>query len=165
MGGKTADRLYVLDCGQGHTEDQSRWTVGVNVGKPIDISVSCYLIHDSQGYFLWDTGISDYVASMPNGWQAGTGPQSIHWTRSKTLLSQLAAINVKPSDIRYIGISHTHPDHIGNVELFAICQHAGPAEASDAVVHAADLQSCRFLPCTDLDSSRYRANETPETRA
>jgi N-acyl homoserine lactone hydrolase len=119
MGGKAADRLYVLDCGQGHTEDQSRWTVGVNVGKPIDISVSCYLIHDSQGYFLWDTGISDYVASMPNGWQAGTGPQSIHWTRSKTLLSQLAAINVKPSDIRYVGISHTHPDHIGNVELFA----------------------------------------------
>ena len=73
MGGKTADRLYVLDCGQGHTEDQSRWTVGVNVGKPIDISVSCYLIHDSQGYLLWDTGISDYVASMPNGWQAEPG--------------------------------------------------------------------------------------------
>jgi N-acyl homoserine lactone hydrolase len=118
MGGKTADRLYVLDCGQGHTADQSRWTVGVNVGKPIDISVSCYLIHDSQGYFLWDTGISDYVASMPDGWQAGNGPQSIHWTRAKTLESQLAALHVSPADIKYIGISHTHPDHIGNVEQF-----------------------------------------------
>src|SRR5437660_1374688 len=61
--GQGADRMYVLDCGQGHAADQSRWTVGVNVGKPIDISVSCYLIHHVQGYFLWDTGITDEVAA------------------------------------------------------------------------------------------------------
>jgi hypothetical protein len=41
------DRLQVLDCGQGHAADQSRWTGGVNVGKPVNISVSCYLIHDA----------------------------------------------------------------------------------------------------------------------
>ena len=51
------DRLYVLDCGVGHAADQSRWSVGVNIGKPIDISVKCYLIRHAQGYFLWDTGI------------------------------------------------------------------------------------------------------------
>src|SRR5512141_3056582 len=63
------DRLYVLDCGNGHAPDESRrWTPGFNIGKPIDISVSCYLIHNAQGYFLWDTGISDRVASLPNGW-------------------------------------------------------------------------------------------------
>jgi N-acyl homoserine lactone hydrolase len=112
------DRLYVLDCGQGHATDQSRWTVGVNVGKPVDISVSCYLIHDAQGYFLWDTGISDFVASMPNGWLPGNDPATgIHWTRAKTLQSQLATIGLKPTDIRFIGISHTHPDHIGHVAL------------------------------------------------
>src|SRR6266481_2711731 len=118
-GGKGVDRLYVLDCGQGHANDESRWTVGVNVGKPIDISVSCYLIHNADGYFLWDTGISDAVASMPDGWFPGNNPATdIHWTRAKTLESQLVAIGVKPSDIRFVGISHTHPDHIGNAELF-----------------------------------------------
>ena len=118
-GGKAADHLYVLDCGQGHAADESRWTVGVNIGKPIDISDKCYLIHDSEGYFLWDTGISDAVAAMPDGWLPTNNPVTdIHWTRAKTLESQLAAIGVKPSDIRFIGISHTHPDHIGNVELF-----------------------------------------------
>jgi len=117
--GKGIDRLYVLDCGQGHANDESRWTVGVNIGKPIDISDNCYLIHHSDGYFLWDTGISDAVASMPDGWLPTNNPATdIHWTRAKTLESQLAAIGVKPSDIRFIGISHTHPDHIGNVELF-----------------------------------------------
>ena len=113
------DRLYVLDCGQGHAADESRWTVGVNVGKPVDISDSCYLIHHTDGYFLWDTGISDAVASMPDGWLPTNNPATdIHWTRAKTLESQLSAIGVKPSDIRFIGISHTHPDHIGNVEKF-----------------------------------------------
>ena len=116
---KAVDRLYILDCGQGHAPDESRWTVGVNVGKPIDISVNCYLIHHAKGYFLWDTGISDQVASMPDGWFPANNPATdIHWTRAKTLESQLAAINVKPAEIRYIGISHTHPDHIGNIEGF-----------------------------------------------
>ena len=119
-GGKTADRLYVLDCGQGHSNDESRWTVGVNVGKPIDISVSCYLIHHANEYFLWDTGISDAVAAMPDGWYPANNPATdIHWTRAKTLESQLAGIGVKPSDIKFVGISHTHPDHIGNAEMFA----------------------------------------------
>jgi len=117
--GKGVDKLYVLDCGQGHANDESRWTVGVNVGKPIDISVSCYLIHHADGYFLWDTGISDAVAAMPDGWYPANNPATdIHWTRAKTLESQLAAIGVKPSDIKFVGISHTHPDHIGNAELF-----------------------------------------------
>jgi N-acyl homoserine lactone hydrolase len=112
------DRLYIFDCGVGHAADESRWTVGSNIGKPIDIPVNCYLLHHAQDYFLWDTGISDFVASMPNGWQAGNSATGLHWTRPKTLSSQLAAIHVAPSDIRYIGISHTHPDHIGNAEMF-----------------------------------------------
>jgi glyoxylase-like metal-dependent hydrolase (beta-lactamase superfamily II) len=117
--GKGVDRLYILDCGQGHANDESRWTIGVNVGKPVDISDNCYLIHHSDGYFLWDTGISDAVAAMPNGWLPTNNPATdIHWTRVKTLESQLDAIGVRPSDIKFIGISHTHPDHIGNAELF-----------------------------------------------
>jgi glyoxylase-like metal-dependent hydrolase (beta-lactamase superfamily II) len=115
----SADRLYVLDCGLGHSNDESRWTVGVNVGKPVDITVSCYLVHHADSYFLWDTGISDAVASMPDGWYPSNNPATdIHWTRAKTLESQLAAIGVQPSGIKFIGISHSHPDHIGNAEMF-----------------------------------------------
>jgi N-acyl homoserine lactone hydrolase len=117
--GKGADRLYVLDCGQGHAPDESRWTVGVNAGKPIGISDSCFLVKHAGDYFLWDTGISDAVAAMPDGWLPTNNPVTdIHWSRAKTLESQLAAIGVKPADIKFIGISHTHPDHIGNAELF-----------------------------------------------
>jgi hypothetical protein len=30
--------LYILECGQGHTGDMSRWTPGQNVNVPKDIN-------------------------------------------------------------------------------------------------------------------------------
>jgi N-acyl homoserine lactone hydrolase len=147
------DRLYILDCGNGHAPDQSRrWTPGFNVGHPVDISVNCYLIHHAQGYFLWDTGISDRVASLPNGWlPTNNAAVDILWSRAKTLATQLKEIGVAPSDIRNIGISHTHPDHIGNIELFpqtpVLIQKAeyefffGPAKPGAATLPAEALTS------------------------
>ncbi len=107
------ERLYVLDCGEAHAPDQARWSPGVNVGKPIDISDNCYLIHHKQGWMLWDTGIPDAVAAMTE-----PAPGPIPWRRTKTLAAQLTAIGVQPADIKYVGISHTHGDHVGNVDLF-----------------------------------------------
>ena len=40
------------------------------------------------------------------------------WYRTGTLLSSLAALGVKPADVRYVAVSHFHPDHIGNVDEF-----------------------------------------------
>ncbi len=108
------DKLYVLDCGWAHAADQSRWSPGVNVGVPLDTSDSCFLMHHAQGYLLWDTGYPDALASMPAGQASG----GLERHRTKTLASQLAAIGVKPADIHYIAVSHTHPDHVGNVDLF-----------------------------------------------
>jgi len=111
------ERLYILNCGEGVAADVSRWSPGVNVGKPIAFADNCYLIKHSQGWILWDTGVDDAIAALPDG-QAPTDPKAIHWRRPKTLASQLEQLGVKPSDIRYVAISHTHPDHIGNVEMF-----------------------------------------------
>jgi N-acyl homoserine lactone hydrolase len=110
------DRLYILNCGEGVGPDQARWSPGVNVGKPLPISDNCYLIHHAQGWFLWDTGVADAIAAMPNGTQGQNGAPN--WRRPKTLISQLEQLGVKPSDIKYMAVSHTHPDHAGNVELF-----------------------------------------------
>jgi N-acyl homoserine lactone hydrolase len=111
------DRLYVIDCGWAHADDQSRWSPGVNVGVPIDLSDNCYLIHHStQGYLLWDTGISDRVAALPEGLRFPASGLTLY--RSHTLLAGLAALGVKPADVRYVAISHFHPDHTGNVDEF-----------------------------------------------
>jgi N-acyl homoserine lactone hydrolase len=111
------EKLYILNCGEGTAGDISRWSPGVNEGKSMDFVDSCYLIKHAQGWFLWDTGISDAVATMPNG-LAPADPKSVFWRRPKTLAAQLDQLGVKPADIKAMAISHTHPDHIGNVEMF-----------------------------------------------
>jgi glyoxylase-like metal-dependent hydrolase (beta-lactamase superfamily II) len=110
------DKLYVLDCGHISATDQSRWSPGVNVGVPIELSDNCYLIHHAQGWFLWDTGLPDALAALPDG---AKDPNTGFVTkRAKTLASELDALGVKASDIKAMAISHTHPDHVGNVEEF-----------------------------------------------
>ena len=111
------DRLYVLNCGEGVAGDISRWSPGVNEGKPMDFADNCYLIRHGRVWMIWDTGVSDAIAVMPNG-LAPADPRMTHWKRPKTLASQLQQIGVKPDAVRYIAVSHTHPDHIGNVEMF-----------------------------------------------
>jgi N-acyl homoserine lactone hydrolase len=111
------DKLFILNCGEGVAGDISRWSPGINVGKSMDFADNCYLLHHAQGWLLWDTGVTDAIAAMPDG-QAPPDPRMTHWRRPKTLVSELEELGVKPSEIKYLAISHTHPDHIGNVELF-----------------------------------------------
>ena len=111
------EKLYILNCGEGVAGDISRWSPGVDEGKSKDFVDNCYLIKHTQGWFLWDTGIPDEVATMPNG-LAPADPKAVTWKRPKTLASELAQIGVAPADIKAMAVSHTHPDHIGNVEMF-----------------------------------------------
>jgi N-acyl homoserine lactone hydrolase len=108
------ERLYVLDCGQVAAPDQSRWSPGVNVGKPITNSDNCYLVRHERGLLLWDTGYPDALADQPNGASGPTGTS----TRKTKLVDDLARLGVRPADIRFVAISHTHGDHIGNLDKF-----------------------------------------------
>src|SRR5215472_15848541 len=96
------DRLYVIDCGWAHAVDQSLWSPGVNVGVPIDLANNCYLIHHtSEGYLLWDTGITDRLAGLPDGQYVQATGQT--WHRTQTLVAVLAGVGIKPGDVHYIG--------------------------------------------------------------
>src|SRR5207248_284646 len=68
------DKLYILNCGEGVAGDISRWSPGVNVGKPMDFVDNCYVMHNTQGWLLWDAGITDAIAAMPDG-QAPEDPR------------------------------------------------------------------------------------------
>jgi N-acyl homoserine lactone hydrolase len=111
------ERLYVINCGVGRTPDQSRWSPGVNVGVPLDAANNCYLIRHAQGLLLFDTGIADITATMPEGHRGRDGAPD--WRLPKTLAAQLAEIGVRPAEIRYLALSHRSPDHAGNVDLFS----------------------------------------------
>ena len=112
----TVQRMYVLNCGESVTNDISRWSPGVNVGQSGEFGNNCYLIRHAKGWMLWDSGFSDSVAAMPDGLVAAGG--ALRAKMPKTLVSQLAEVGVKTTDITYIAFSHFHPDHSGNANLF-----------------------------------------------
>lgn len=110
------DRLYRLDCGRSLANDESVWTPGENKGKSIEFSSTCYLIQHGADYLIWDTGVPESTISDPRGWS--TLPSLIVYHLDRTISSQLAAIGLKPADVNYVLVSHTHGDHIGNIGLF-----------------------------------------------
>jgi glyoxylase-like metal-dependent hydrolase (beta-lactamase superfamily II) len=64
---------------------------------------SCYVIKHDNDYLLWDTGHS---MSAPN-----VAPK-------ESVVDQLAKLNLKPEQIKFVGISHYHADHTGQVASF-----------------------------------------------
>ena len=110
------ERLYILNCGEGVAGDIGRWSPGVNEGKSMDFVDNCYLIKHSAGWMLWDTGIADRIAALPNGMP---NPQGTITAFMQTPLSEsLKQLGVAPADIGYFAMSHSHGDHSGNANLF-----------------------------------------------
>ena len=110
-------RLYVFNCGESTVSDVSRWTPGVNVGKPGEFSANCYLIQHTRGWMMFDSGINDNVATMPKGFQRGK--ESPRYILRKPLRVQLSEIGIDPKQITHAAFSHTHGDHVGNGNLFS----------------------------------------------
>jgi N-acyl homoserine lactone hydrolase len=111
-----AEKLYRVDCGHSLANDESVWTPGENVGRSIEFSSTCWLIKRGSEWVLWDTGVPESAINDPKGWS--TLPKLIVYHLDKTISGQLAAIGLKTSDVTYVAVSHTHGDHIGNVNLF-----------------------------------------------
>jgi len=97
--------LTRLDCGTGAPAgDVGRFSdvFGFN-GLMLQLVFSCYLIKHGDEYLLWDTGHS---------LSAGAVAPKV------SIVDQLAQLNLKPEQIKYVGISHYHPDHTGQVSAF-----------------------------------------------
>lgn len=111
----TVERMFVLNCGEARVSDISQWSPGVNVGKPMTFSNNCYLIRHGNDWMLWDMGMPDDWAQTSEG---VFGAHDVRGIVTRTLVSQLDEIGVKPDDIKLIAFSHAHFDHVGNSRLF-----------------------------------------------
>jgi N-acyl homoserine lactone hydrolase len=69
----------------------------------LQLVFSCYLVKHDDEYMLWDTG---HAMTMPR-----VAPK-------ESLVDLLAKIDIKPDQIKYVGISHYHADHTGQIASF-----------------------------------------------
>jgi len=109
-------KLFVLECGLNQVADQSVFSPGINKGVGRTMPIHCYLIQHPKGTLLWGTGLNDALFDKPEGIFVLKG--NFHLTVRKTLRSQLQEIGVNPEDVTYVAMSHMHPDHSGNANLF-----------------------------------------------
>jgi N-acyl homoserine lactone hydrolase len=111
----TSPRLYVFNCGTVEVADISAFSPGVDVGKKKTLTDSCYLIAHPKGTLMWDTGFNDELAAQPDGKKVS---DNFHVRLKKPLATQFKEIGYAPADVTYLGLSHMHFDHIGNVGMF-----------------------------------------------
>jgi glyoxylase-like metal-dependent hydrolase (beta-lactamase superfamily II) len=110
-------RLYAMDCGHVEISDARAFSdEHAYDGRPVQGIVPCYLIRHPHGDLIWDAGFPDSMADAP----AGVSFPEAHAlvTVRKKFTVQLAELGLAPADIEYLSVSHCHPDHIGNANLF-----------------------------------------------
>ncbi len=127
----TVERMYVIECGENHVKDLSRWTTPADAGKPAVFADNCYLIKHAKGWMLWDTGNPDRLAALPNGLTNPAGIITAYM--KKPLAESLKQLGVAPADIQYFAMSHSHGDHSGNANLFGASTLYMQAAEYDAV--------------------------------
>jgi N-acyl homoserine lactone hydrolase len=98
--------LTRIDCGTG--------AAPVDVGQrfsdtfaykdlKLTFTYSCYLIKHGNDYMVWDTGFAP--GTHPNAPKVG-------------IVDRLKELNVTPDQVKWVGISHFHADHTGQLDPF-----------------------------------------------
>jgi len=100
--GEGADvALTRLECGtpQAPTDVNARFSdTYAYPGVKLQFVYSCYLIKHGDDYMMWDTGQSTSAGAV---------------APKVGLVDLLAQLKVAPEQVKFIGISHYHGDHIG----------------------------------------------------
>jgi glyoxylase-like metal-dependent hydrolase (beta-lactamase superfamily II) len=100
-------------------------------GLKLTFVFSCYLIKHGDEYMLWDTG---HAMTMPD-----VAPKV-------SIVDQLARIDVKPEQIKYVGISHFHADHTGQISSFPKATLLIGAREWDAISSPKPAQGVNYKP-------------------
>lgn len=107
-------KLYVFDCGNIHVPDVSSFGLTNEETDVRELFVPCYLIEQNGKRLFWDGGLPlDLVGDGPQTMASGL---VVEYSRS--IIDQLADLNLSPDDIEYTAYSHFHFDHVGAANAF-----------------------------------------------
>src|ERR1700742_3616496 len=124
----------MADCGtaQAPTAVNQRFSDTFAYGElKLQLVFSCYVIKHGDEYMLWDTG---HAMTMPN-----VAPKV-------SLVDQMAKINVTPDQIKYVGISHYHADHTGQIASFPKATLLIGAKEWEAISSPKPPEGANFKP-------------------
>jgi len=126
--------LTRFECGtpQAPTAVNQRFSDTYSYGDlKVQFVFSCYLVKHGDDYLLWDTG---HAMTTPN-----VAPKV-------SLVDLLAKIDLKPEQIKYVGISHYHADHTGQVASFPKATLLIGAREWDAISAPKPAEGVNYKP-------------------
>jgi N-acyl homoserine lactone hydrolase len=126
--------LTRLDCGtpQAPVAVNQRFSDTYAYGDlKLQFVFSCYVIKHDGDYLLWDTGHS---MTAPN-----VAPKV-------SIVDQLAKLDIKPEQIKYVGISHYHGDHTGQIASFPKSTVLIGAKEWEAITAPKPAEGVNFKP-------------------
>jgi len=132
--------IWRLDCGEIHVTDLDVFSdAWLYEGQQKTLTDSCYLIRNGDRYMLWDSGLP--AALVGNSAVDGVFRLSLR----TSIRDQLARFGVRPDQIAFVAISHSHFDHIGQASDFpAATLLIGRADWE--VIRANPESAARFVP-------------------
>jgi len=139
--------MFVLEVGEILVKDLALFNPGVDEGKQKTFTNTAYLIKHPKGTLIWDTGLPDALADIPEG----NDSPGFLMKMPKKIGDQLTAINVDPEDVDYAAVSHEHGDHIGNLPLFRNATLLLQAEEYSSLFENEER------PASELDSLKRNA--------
>jgi len=141
--------LARFECGtpQAPTAVNQRFSDTFAYGElKLQLVFSCYLIKHDGEYMLWDTG---HAMTMPN-----VAPKV-------SLVDLLAKIDVKPDQIKYVGISHYHADHTGQIASFPKATLLIGTREWDAITSPNPAQGVNFKPFESWIKGESKVEQLP----
>ena len=126
--------LTRLDCGtpQAPIAVNQRFSDTYAYGDlKLQFVYSCYLVKHGDDYLLWDTG---HAMTTPN-----VAPKV-------SIVDQLAKLGLKPEQIKYVGISHYHADHTGQVASFPSATLLIGSREWDAITAPKPAEGVNYKP-------------------
>lgn len=121
--------LHLVPCGRVHVHDLDVFDrEGAYMGQEAEFAASCFLVRHPRGDLLWDTGIK---SSFP---AEGLRARAFTLFPSRPLPALLAELGLSLEDIEWVGLSHAHGDHIGNIR---------PLSSSRLLIQEAEIEWVR----------------------
>lgn len=148
-----AVKLYAMDCGELNFVDLDMFDAGGSMkGVARTFVDPCYLIRHPKGDLIWDTGVPEAIADMPDGLRPKEFP--VHMVVKKKLSAQLAEIGLTPADIEFVSFSHMHSDHTGNGNLFAAATWIADTDERTAMFSESARKSEDFATYSALENAQ-----------
>jgi glyoxylase-like metal-dependent hydrolase (beta-lactamase superfamily II) len=105
--------MWRLDCGTIELSDTAPFSdTHLYDGEKRTFADSCYLIRNGSLYLLWDAGLPAALKGTSN--TTGVFTVSVE----STIADQLARLSLDPANINFVGVSHYHFDHVGQLPEF-----------------------------------------------